>query len=78
MDYHLKLSRVREFDFPPGFPCFQQSSKPKLKLIFSGPILIEMSNRQTITQKMTDQGWSVLHIVLPWSFAVVTFLFVKI
>ena len=29
----------------------------------------------TITPKMADREWSDLHVVLPWSFAVLTFLF---
>ena len=40
MDYHLRLSRVKES----GFICFQQSLKTDVKLIFNSPILIEMSN----------------------------------
>ena len=39
MDYHLKLSRVKEF----GFPRFPKLFKPTLKLIFNSPINIEVS-----------------------------------
>ena len=40
MDYHLELSRAREF----GFPRFPTIIRTNVKIVFNSPILVEVSN----------------------------------